>query len=89
MLLSIRRNTPVSLWSPRVHEGQERDPHHQVYGGRRRNYVGQNYRARGYWVSTVGRMRGQCVRYIQTQEKKIRMEQLEMTATLWVPHDSN
>jgi putative transposase len=26
----------------------------RVYAGRRRNYVGQHFWARGYWVSTVG-----------------------------------
>ena len=27
----------------------------RVYGERKRNFVGQNFWARGYWVSTVGR----------------------------------
>jgi putative transposase len=53
----------------------------RVYGGRRRNYVGQNFWARGYWVSTVGKNEGAVRRYIQTQEREDqRMEQLEMTA---------
>jgi putative transposase len=52
-----------------------------VYGGRRRNYVGQNFWARGYWVSTVGKNEEVVRRYIQTQEKEDqRMQQLEMMA---------
>ena len=53
----------------------------RVYGGRRRNYVGQNFWARGYWVSTVGKNEEVVRRYIQTQEKEDkRMQQLEMMA---------
>ena len=26
----------------------------RTYGGKRRNFVGQHFWARGYWVSTVG-----------------------------------
>ena len=64
-----------------VHEGQKCDPHCEGVWGRRRNYVGQNFWARGYWVSTVGKNEGAVRRYIQAQEKEDRrMEQLEMTA---------
>ncbi len=53
----------------------------RVYGGRRRNFEGQHFWARGYWVSTVGHNEGEIRRYIQNQEKEDkRMEQLEMTA---------
>ena len=30
----------------------------RVYGERKRNFVGQHFRARGYFVSTVGRDEG-------------------------------
>lgn len=53
----------------------------RVYGGRRRNFVGQHFWARGYWVSTVGRDEGAVRRYIHEQEKEDkRLEQLELTA---------
>jgi putative transposase len=53
----------------------------RVYAGRRRNFVGQHFWARGYWVSTVGKNEAAVRRYIQEQEKKDqRLEQLEMTA---------
>ena len=53
----------------------------RVYAGRRRNYVGQHFWARGYWVSTVGKNEAAVRRYIQDQEKEDkRLEQLEMTA---------
>jgi putative transposase len=53
----------------------------RVYAGRRRNYVGQHFWARGYWVSTVGKNEAAVRRYIQEQEKEDRrLEQLEMAA---------
>jgi putative transposase len=53
----------------------------RVYAGRRRNYVGQHFWARGYWVSTVGKNEAAVRRYIQDQEKEDqRLEQLELTA---------
>ena len=42
----------------------------RVYAGRRRNFVGQHFWARGYWVSTVGRDEASVRRYIQEQEKE-------------------
>ena len=53
----------------------------RVYMGRRRSFVGQNFWARGYWVSTVGRDEGAVRRYIQEQEKEDkRLEQMQMMA---------
>ena len=53
----------------------------RVYAGRRRNFVGQHFWARGYWVSTVGKNEAAVRRYIQEQEKEDqRLEQLEMAA---------
>ena len=39
----------------------------RVYAGRRRNFVGQHFWARGYWVSTVGKNEAAVRRYIQEQ----------------------
>ena len=53
----------------------------RVYAGRRRNFVGQHFWARGYWVSTVGKNEAAVRRYIQEQEKEDqRLEQLVMAA---------
>jgi putative transposase len=52
-----------------------------VYAGRRRNFVGQHFLARGYWVSTVGKNEAAVRQYIQNQEKEDkRLEQLELVA---------
>jgi putative transposase len=51
----------------------------RVYAGRRRSFVGQQFWARGYWVSTVGRDEAEVRRYIQEQEKEDqRLEQLSL-----------
>jgi putative transposase len=53
----------------------------RVYARRRRNFVGQHFWARGYWVSTVGKNEAAVRQYIQDQEKEDRrLEQLEMVA---------
>jgi putative transposase len=53
----------------------------RVYAGRRRNFVGQHFWARGYWVSTVGKNEAAVREYIQDQEKEDkRLEQLELVA---------
>jgi len=53
----------------------------RVYAGRRRNFVGQHFWARGYWVSTMGKDEAAVRRYIQEQEKEDqRLEQLVMAA---------
>ena len=53
----------------------------RVYAGRRRNYVGQHFWARGYWVSTVGENEAAVREYIQNPEKEDqRLEQLEFRA---------
>ena len=41
----------------------------RVYGERKRNFVGQNFWARGYFVSTVGRDEAMIREYIRNQEK--------------------
>ena len=53
----------------------------RVYAGRRRNFVGQHFWARGYWVSTVGKNEAAVRQYIQNQEQEDkRLEQLELVA---------
>ena len=49
----------------------------RVYGERKRNYVGQHFWARGYFVSTVGRDEVVIREYIRKQEKEDqRLDQL-------------
>jgi putative transposase len=49
------------------------------YGERKRNFVGQHFWARGYWVSTVGRDEAVIREYIQKQEDEDkRLEQLKL-----------
>jgi len=51
----------------------------RVYGGRKQNFVGQNFWARGYFVSTVGRDETVIREYIRNQEKEDdRLEQLKL-----------
>ncbi len=51
----------------------------RVYGERRRNFVGQHFWARGYFVSTVGRDEGVIRAYIQQQEQEDkRLDQLNL-----------
>jgi len=61
----------------------------RVYAGRRKNFVGQNFWARGYWVSTVGKDEAAVRRYIQEQEKEDkRLEQMNLMA-LGAPQNNN
>jgi putative transposase len=51
----------------------------RVFAGRRKSFVGQQFWARGYWVSTVGRDEVAVARYIREQEKEDqRLEQLAL-----------
>ena len=52
----------------------------RVYGERKRNFVGQHFWARGFFVSTVGRDETVIREYIKKQEKED--EQLDQLA-LW------
>ena len=42
----------------------------RVYGERKRNFVGQHFWARGYFVSTVGRDEAVIREYIRNQERE-------------------
>lgn len=51
----------------------------RVYGERKRNFVGQHFWARGYFVSTVGRDEAVIRDYIRNQEKEDhRLDQLSL-----------
>jgi len=52
----------------------------RVYGERKRNFVGQHFWARGYFVSTVGRDEAVIRAYIRSQEiEDERLEQLKLS----------
>jgi len=51
----------------------------RVYAERKRNFVGQHFWARGYWVSTVGRDETVVREFIKNQEKEDeRLDQLKL-----------
>jgi putative transposase len=51
----------------------------RVYGERKRNFVGQHFWARGYFVSTVGRDEELIRQYIRNQEQEDRrLDQLNL-----------
>jgi putative transposase len=51
----------------------------RVYGERKRNFVGQHFWARGYFVSTVGRDEAAIREYIQKQEQEdLRLDQMNL-----------
>jgi putative transposase len=51
----------------------------RVYGERKRNFVGQSFWARGYFVSTVGRDEAVIREYIRNQEQEdSRLEQMNL-----------
>jgi putative transposase len=51
----------------------------RVYGERKRNFVGQHFWARGYFVSTVGRDEAVIKAYIRSQEiEDERLDQLKL-----------
>ena len=51
----------------------------RVFMGKRKNFVGQNFWARGYYVSTVGRDEAVVREYIKKQEEEdTRQEQMKL-----------
>jgi putative transposase len=51
----------------------------RVYGERKRNFVGQHFWARGFFVSTVGRDEATIRAYIESQEQEDqRLEQMKL-----------
>jgi hypothetical protein len=53
----------------------------RVYGERKKNFVGQYFWARGYWVSTVGRDEEVIREYIRNEEQEDqRLDQINLCA---------
>jgi putative transposase len=50
----------------------------RTYTGRRKNFTGQSFWARGYYVSTVGRDEATVRNYIKHQEEDKRIEELDL-----------
>ena len=51
----------------------------RTFGGRKRNFTGQSFWARGYYVSTTGKDEEEVRRYIREQEEEDRrLDQLDM-----------
>ena len=51
----------------------------RAYAGRKRNYTGQSFWARGYYVSTTGRDEEVIRQYIKNQEKRdLMLDQLKL-----------
>ncbi len=78
MLISIPPKYPVSQVIGYI-KGKSAIHLARVYGENRRNFVGQHFWARGYFVSTVGRDETVIREYIQRQEvEDKRLEQLNL-----------
>ena len=63
-----------------VHQGQESAIHlARVYGERKRNFVGQHFWARRFFVNTVGRDEEAIRTYVRNQEREDqRLEQMNL-----------
>ena len=69
----------VTKVNPAVADGSEKFTGIAGYAERRRNFVGQHFWARGYFVSTVGRDEQVIREYIRNQElEDARLEQLNL-----------
>jgi len=78
MLISIPPKHPVSSIVGYI-KGKSAIHIARTYFDRKRNYVGQHFWARGYFVSTVGRDEGAIREYIKKQEKEdTRLEQMKL-----------
>ncbi len=63
----------------RIHQRESAIHIARTYAGRKRNYVGQHFWARGYFVSTVGRDEKVIREYIRHQEAEDRrVDQLNL-----------
>ena len=62
-----------------LHQRQERNPSRQGLRQKKRNFVGQHFWARGFFVNTVGRDEEAIRAYIRNQEKEDqRLDQLNL-----------
>jgi putative transposase len=69
MLLSVPPKYAVSQVAGYI-KGKSAIHIARTFAGRKRNYVGQHFWARGYYVSTVGRDEATIREYIRNQEKE-------------------
>jgi putative transposase len=82
MLISISPKYPVSQVVGFI-KGKSAIHLARVYAGRKRNFGGQHFWARGYFVSTVGRDEKVIREYIRHQEHEDeRLEKMEQM-NLW------
>ena len=78
MMISIPPKYPVSQVVGFI-KGKSAIHIARIYSGRQRNFVGQHFWARGYFVSTVGRDEKVIREYIRHQEKEDRrIDQLQL-----------
>jgi len=78
MLISIRPKYAVSQVVGYI-KGKSAIHLARTYGEKKRNFVGQHFWARGYFVSTVGRDETVIRQYIRNQEREdSRLEQLNL-----------
>ncbi len=78
VLLSIPPKHPVSKVVGFI-KGKSAIHIARTFGRRRRNFTGQNFWARGYYVSTVGKDEESVRRYIKEQEEADRqLNQMEL-----------
>jgi putative transposase len=69
----------AALANALIYAGEPADHIARVYSERKRNYVGQHFWARGYFVSTVGRDEEVIREYIRHQERGYRrVDQLNL-----------
>ena len=78
MMIAIPPNYAVSQVIGYI-KGQSAIHLARVYGERKRNFVGQHFWARGYFVSTLGRDEAVIRAYIRNQEEEDqRLDQLKL-----------
>ena len=78
MMISIPPKYPVSQVVGYI-KGKSAIHIARTYSGRKKNFVGQHFWARGYFVSTVGRDEEVIRDYIRHQEQEDRrIEQLQL-----------
>ncbi len=78
MLLSIPPKYAVAQVVGYI-KGKSAIPSARTYGGRQRNFVGEHFWARGYFVTTVGSDEEAVRQYLRAQEAEDRrLEQLEL-----------
>src|ERR1700730_2335342 len=79
LLLDLGPTEARSVAGDRIYQGKSAIHLARVYGEKKRNFVGQHFWARGYFVSTVGRDTEVIREYIKKQEEEAkRLEQMNL-----------